>query len=270
MADKEILISKLLEPGAMFMVTDAVKDNLYPPGSIGFVSHINGIDDSYQDIAKLHAIMIRKGKGGKNRVMNATLFCPVFYVDHEGFNKLLPEDGGSKKGYVHIERHMSSAMDMMELSPMMFIGYAVALSRRIKFMSDQCKHRRWPEKKSHPVNVMRQLSGYFEEEPESLLEKYGSQEFRIDFVEKARRMTSSLIRMQMQLDMTGADVEVNAAEFLVFTNKGEFIPKDAKDKKNEYKFTDDDAMLKHTLSYYKKLRSNIEVLLKSKKNKKNS
>lgn len=270
MADKEILISKLLEPGAMFMVTDAVKDNMFPPGSIGFISYINGIDDSYQDIAKIHAIMIRKGKGGKDRVMKATLFSPIFYVDHKGFDKLLPEDGGNKKGYVHIERHMSATIDMMELSPMMFIGYAVALSTRIKFMSDQCKHRRWPEKKSHPVNVLRQLSGYFEEDPEILLEKHGSEAFRIDFVEKARRMVSSLIRMQIQLDMTRADAEVNAAEFLVFTNKGEFIPKDAKDKENEYKFTDDDAMLRRTLAHHKKLHSNIEVLLKNKKNKKNS
>jgi len=270
MADKEILTSNLLEPGAMFVVTDAVKDNMVPPGSLGFISYISGLDDSYQDIAKIDAVMIRKGKGGKNRVMNAALFSPIFYVDHKGFNKLLPEDGGSKKGYVHIERHMSATVDIMALSPMAFIGYAVALSKRIKFMSDQCKHKRWPEKKSHPVNVLRQLPGYFEEDPEVLLEKHASETFRVDFIEKARRMVSTLIRMQMQLDLTRADAEVNAAEFLVFTNKGEFIPKDSKDKENEYKFTDDDAMLKRTLAHYKKLHNNIEILFKDKKDKKNS
>jgi len=266
MADKEILTSKLLEPGAMFTVTDAVKDNSFPPGSLGFVSFINGVDDSFQDIARVSAVMIRKGKTGKPRVLNTTLHIPIFYVDHKGFNKLLPEDG-VRKCYVHIERHMGTAMDLMEMSPLMFIGYAVALSRRIKHMSDQCKHRKWPETKGHPVNVLRQVSGHFEEDPEGFTEKYSGGQFRLDFVNSSRRMVSALIRMQIQLDLSRALAEINAAEFLIFTNKGEFIPEDSKDKENEYKFTDDDAMLKRTLSYHKKLRSNIDTLFKNKKNK---
>jgi len=266
MADKEILTSKLLEPGAMFIVTDAVKDNAFPPGSLGFVSYINGIDDSYQDIARMNTVMIRKGKTGKARILKTVLHVPIFYVDHKGFNKLLPEDG-VRKCYVHIERHMSTAMDLMDMPPLMFLGYAVALSRRIKHMSDQCKHRKWPEAKNHPVNVLRQMSGYFEEDPESLMEKYATEPFRLEFVNNARRMVSSLIRMQIQLDMSRASTEINAVEFLIFTNKGEFIPEDSKDKENEYKFTDDDAMLRRTLSFHKKLRSNIETLFKNKKNK---
>jgi hypothetical protein len=266
MADKEILTSKLLEPGAIFTVTDAVKDSSFPPGSLGFVSFISGIDDSFQDIARVSVVMIRKGKTGKARVLNTTLHVPIFYVDHKGFNKLLPEDG-VRKCYVHIERHMAPAMDLMEIPPLMFLGYAVALSRRIKHMSDQCRHKKWPEAKGHPINIMRQLSGYFEEDPDGLIEKYATAPFRLDFMNKARYMVSSLIRMQIQLDMSRASAEINAAEFLVFTNKGEFIPEDAKEKENEYKFTDDDAMLKRTLSFHKKLRSNIETLFKNKKNK---
>ncbi len=266
MTDKDILTSKLLEPGALFTVTDSVKDTVFPAGSLGFISSINGTDDSYQNIAKVSAIMIRKGKTGKARILNSSLFIPIFYVNHKGFDKLLPEEG-SKKCYVHIERYMSATVDIMKLSPLMFLGYAAALSRQIKCMSDQCRHRKWPEAKSHPVNIMRQLPGNFEGDPEPFMEKYSAKEFMDNFVNSARRMVSSLIRMQIQLDITRADAEINAAEFLVFTNKGEFIPKDAEDKKNEYKFTDDDAMLKRNLAHYKKLRSNIETLFKSKKNK---
>ena len=266
MADKEILTSKLLEPGAMFTVTDAVKDSSFPPGSLGFVAYINGIDDSYQDIARMNTVMIRKGKTGKARILKTVLHVPIFYVDHEGFNKLLPEDG-QRKCYVHIERHMSPTMNLMEIAPLMFLGYAVALSRRVKHMSDQCKHRKWPETKSHPINVMRQLPGYFEEDPDGLIEKYSTEPFRVNFINSARHMVSSLIRMQIQLDLSRASTEINAAEFLIFTNKGEFIPADAEDKKNEYKFTSDDAMLKRTLAFHKKLRSNIEMLFKNKKNK---
>lgn len=266
MADKEFLTSKLLEPGAMFKVTDTIKDTVYQPGSLGFISFIIGIDDSYQNLAKIRAITVRKGKGGKDRIMSSNLFIPIFYVDHEGFKKLLPGEG-SKKGYIQIKRHIPMAVNVMTLDSLSFVGQAVALSQRIRHMSEQCRHKKWPEGKNHPVNAMRRLPDYFEEDPPALLEKFSSDGFRESFILEARRMSSSLVRMQIQLDMTRADVEINAAEFLIFTNKGEFIPKDAKEKENEYKFTDDDAMLKRTLGYHKKLRVDIEKLFKNKKNK---
>ena len=265
MPDKEILISKLLEPGAMFKITDAVKDTAFQSGSLGFVSYIVGVDDSYQDLAKISVVIIRKGKGGKDRIQNSTIYSPIFYVDHKGFNKLLPEEG-SKKGYVQIERDIPIATDVMVVNPMVFIGYGVALSKQIRYMSSRCKHKKWPEAKSHPINVMRHLPDYFEEDTAILIEKYSTNKFRSDFIVEIRRMASSLVRVQIELDRDRADTEINAAEFLVFTNKGEFLPKDAKDKKNEYKFTDDDAMLKRTLAYHKKIRSDIEVLFKNKKN----
>jgi len=268
MSDKEILSSRLLEPCSMFKVTDAVKDTLFPPGTLGFISFVRGTDDSYQNLAKVSAIMIRKGKSGKQRILNGSLFLPIFHIDHEGFNKLMPDEG-SKKGYVQIEPDLPPTVDLMALSPMAFLGYAVALSKRIKFMSEKCRHKKWPEAKSHPVNILKRMPDCFEENPEGYTQEYSKAEFRDSFVKEARRMASSLTRVQIQLDSVRADVEINAAEFLLFTNKGEFIPKDAEDKKNEYKFTDDNAMLKRTLSSYKKLGGNIEALLKSKK-KKNS
>ena len=80
-------------------------------------------------------------------------------------------------------------------------------------------------------------------------------------------MASSLVRMQIQLDITRADAEMNAAEFLLYTNKGEFIPKDAEDKTNEYKFTEDNEMLECTVKHYKSLRKSISDLYESKKKK---
>ena len=267
MSNKEILLSRLLEPGTMFTITDAVKDGVFPPGSLGFVCHIKGIDDSYQDLARVLAIMIRKGKSGKDRVVHTTLFVPIFYVDHKGFDKLLPEEG-NKKCYVHIARELPLATDIMQLTPMAFLGQAAALSKWIRHMSDQCKHKKWPEAKSHPVNIMKRLPDIFEEDPEEFVSKYTTDEFKESFTREARRMTSSLVRMQIQLDMKRADTEINAAEFLIFTNNGEFIPDDAKDKENEYKFADDDSILKRTLAYHKKIRKDVEVLFKNKKIKK--
>lgn len=266
MVGKEILASNLLEPGAMFKVTDATKDTTISPGSLGFVSYVIGIDESYQDVAKTSTVIVRRGRTGKPRLMPTTLYVPVFYVNHKGFDKLLPKSG-SRKYYAHIERVLPMAVDTLELDPLEFLGYAVATSRRIKHMSDKCKHRRWPESKSHPVNIFRQLSDVFEENPAAQMEKLATKEYRTDFAIKSKEMISSLIRVHIQLDMRLVNAEVNASEFLLFANKGEFIPDDAEDKTNEYKFTDDNAMLKHTVSYYKKLHSDIAELYESKKKK---
>lgn len=267
MASKEILTSKLLEPGTKFIVTDAVKDNSLLPGSLGFVSFTRGIDESYQDIGQTSVVIIRTGKTGKPRIMTTTICTPVFYVDHEGFDRLLPSPG-TKKYYMHIERDLLLATDIRRLTPLEFLGYSVAVSKQIKHMSDQCQHKKWPEAKSHPINVLKRMPEYFEDDSDALLEKYSAEEFRDNFITEARRMLSSLIRVQIQLDLNRADVEVNAAEFLLFANRGEFIPKDAEDKTNEYEFTDDNAMLKRTIKYHQELRANIQTLFENKRKKK--
>ena len=252
----EMLSSGLLEPGAMFCVTDRVKDNTFSPGSLGFVSFIKGLDESYQNVAKIRCVMIRRGKGGKPRLMNATICVPVFNVEHENFPKLMPEPG-ARKYYMDIERYLPLATEVMEMKPLYFMGYAVALAKRIKHMSDQCKHKKWPEAKSNPINVLKKLPDYFEDDPDTYLEKYANAAFRDRFIEVSRKMVSSLIRMHLQLDITRADVELNAAEFLLFTNKGEFIPKDAEDKTNEYQFTDDNDMLQRTVDFHDRLRKDV-------------
>jgi len=267
MADKEILTSNLLEAGAKFIVTDAVKDKTLLPGSVGFISFTRGVDESYQNLSKTSVIIIRTGKGGKSRIMSATICNPVFFVDDKSFIKLMPESG-TKKNYVHIERDLPMSFNVRNLPPLEFLGFAVAIARRIKHMSDQCKHKKWPEAKDHPINMMKRLPDYFEEDPESFLAKYSQPEFIEEFILEARRMVSSLIRVQIQLDMTRANVEANAAEFLLFANIGEFIPKDAEDKTNEYKFTDDFAMLTRTVKYHQELHRDIKKLYENKKKKK--
>lgn len=262
--NKEILLSNLLEPGTMFKVTDDFKDNTFSPGSIGFISFVNGVDESYQDVAKVLVVITRRGKGGKSRLMSANICIPIFTVDHKGFRKLLP-DNGARKYFMHIEQHAPFAIDVMSLTPLAFLGYGTAISKRIKHMSDQCRHRKWPESKSNPINVLKRLPDYFEEDPEGMLAKYANDDFRETFIAEARRLTSSLVRVHLQLEIIRTKTELNAAEFLAFTNKGEFIPKDAEDKVNEYEFTNDNALLKRTVAFYTKMRDEIQKLYDNKK-----
>jgi hypothetical protein len=263
---KKILESSLLEPGAMFIVNDIIKDNTFSPGSLGFISFVRGLDDSYQNVAKLLTIMIRRGKSGKARIMNATLCVPVFNMDHEGFIKIMPQEG-NRKYFMHIDRYKPLAFDIMKLRPLEFLGYAVAMAKRIKHMSDQCKHRKWPEAKSNPINVLKRMPDYFEEDPDGYLDKYGNSDFRQTFLMESRQMMSSLVRMHLQLDITRAETELNAAEFLLFTNEGEFIPKGTKDTTNEYRFTEDKSLLDRTIVFHKHLKDDIKKLYTNKKKK---
>jgi len=249
----------------MFQVTNKFKDNTLSPGSLGFVSFIRGVDESYQDVAKVVSIIIRRGKTGKARLMYVDLYVPIFTVDHKGFRKLLPESG-ARRYFTYTERYSPIAGDIMKLNGLEFLGYATAMSKRIKYMSDQCKHRKWPEAKSNPINVLKRLPEHFEDNPvEVMLEKYANQSFRKGFVEEIRRLTSSLVRVHLQLEIIKAKTELNAAEFLLFTNRGEFISKDAEDKTNEYEFTKDNDMLERTIDFYSKVKDKIQKLYDGKK-----
>ena len=121
-----ILTSALLEPGAMFKVTDAIKDTVIPPGSLGFISLIRGTDDPYQNLAKVSVVLVRKGKGGKDRLLDYSIFVPVFYIDHKGFNKLLPAEG-TRKGYVQIQRHTPMGVNISTMTELLFVGYLLNL-----------------------------------------------------------------------------------------------------------------------------------------------
>lgn len=262
----DFLKSNLLEPGAMFMVTEKGKDNTFSAGSTGFISAIRSLDEPYQNVAKISVIMTRRGKGGKMRLMPAVISTPVFYVDHKNFDKLLPQDG-AKKYFLHIERAGSRERSVFAMDGIDFLGFAVAMARRMKHLSDQCRHKKWPSSKSNPLNILKRMPENFEGNPDAYLEKYTGDAFRANFVKEFRKMSTLLVRMHLQLDRTRAEIETNAAEFLLFTNTGEFIPSDAEDKKNEYVFTDDNKILEKTIAVHKHLKEGIEKLYNNKKKK---
>jgi len=66
------------------------------------------------------------------------------------------------------------------------------------------------------------------------------------------------------MDLNRANTEVNAADFLLFTNRGEFLPYDSGDKTNEYQFMDDNKILENTLEHYQRVRDTLKTLYKAK------
>lgn len=263
--DKDkILQSNLLEAGAKFVVTDRFKDNTFPPGTLGFICQIRGIDDNYQNLAKVSAMIVRRGKGGKPRLDLNNVSIPVFMVDNENFNKILPIED-SRKYFFHIEREANPISDVRLIDSLDFVGWAAAMAHRVKKMSDNCRHKKWPEDKANPVRRVMSMRDFFHEHPEKCLEEFGRMDFRLEFIDTLRRMSSSMARIHLMFDISKVDCEINAAEFLEFTNKGEFIPKDAEDKTNEYKFTDDNKLLERSVDYYHEIKEEIQKLYNEKK-----
>lgn len=264
----KILQSNLLEAGAKFVVTDRLKDNTFPPGTLGFICQVKGIDENYQNLAKVSTIIVRRGKGGKPRLDFSNVLIPVFMVEGESFAKILPGED-SRKYFFHIEREADPINDVRAVESLDFIGWAWAMAHRIKKMSDSCRHKRWPEDKADPIRrMLNNVGDRFNESSEKCLDEFGHIDFRLEFVDALRRMSSSMARIHLMFDTTKVDCEINAAEFLEFTNKGEFIPKDAEDKTNEYKFTDDDKLLERSVDYYREIREEIQKLYNEKKKSK--
>ena len=265
-SNKEVLQSCLFEAGAKFSVSEIVKDNTLGPGSLGFVSYVEGLDESYQNLAKVLVTIVRRGKSGKERLNVNTIYVPIFHFESENFAKLMPDS--TRKYYVHIEREIPSAYSVMDLSDVDFVGWASAMVLRLKKMNESCRHKKWPEDKGNPLNQMKRALDHFDEDPESNMQKLASPEFRIAFTDECRRKESAMVKMQLDFDLKKLEAELNAAEFLLFTNKGEFIPEDAEDKTNEYEFTKDNDFLERSVAYYTKIRDKVVKLSEAKRQKK--
>jgi hypothetical protein len=264
--NKEVLQSYLFEAGAKFTAVDRVKDGTFGPGSLGFISYVKSLDDNYQNLAKVVVVITRRGKGGKGRLGVHTLYLPVFVFENENFAKLMPDS--NRKYYIHIERETDPIMSIADMDALDFLGWATAMVIKLKKMSESCRHKKWPEDKSNPLNRINRLYQHFEEDPDGHLVEYDNEDFRDNFIAECRRMNSAMARIHLQFDLKKVELELNAAEFLEYTNKGEFIPEDAEDKKNEYEFTDDDKLLTRSVKHYGSIKDEIQKLYDDKQTKK--
>lgn len=260
----EFLQSNIFDSGTKFTISDKVKNSSHIPGSMGFIAHLSGLDDSYQNVANISAILIRKGKTGKERLEFCRLKIPIFVVDGENFAKILPTIE-SRRNFVHIDKETNQYVNLMETTSLDFIGWGTAMANKLKLMSSRCKHSKWPSSNKDPINKLLRLPEYFSEDPAINLEFYTNPEVRTIFLNEVRSLYYSMVRIHLDLDESKVTCEINAAEFLEYTNKGKFLEK--KNAKNEYKFTKDNALLERTIKYYKDVKKDISRLraIKSKK-----
>lgn len=257
----ELLQSGILDAGTKFMISNKIKNPSLIPGSIGFMSSLCGLDDSYQNVVSINTVLIRKGKTGKERIETCRLKIPVFTFDSEKFVKILPTIE-NRRNFVYIDKEKNQHSNLMEVTSLNFLGWSVAMAHRLRLMSSKCKHSKWPSSNKNPVNKIHRLPDFFEEDPEGHLNFYNNLEIRESFITEARSMYSSMVKIHLDMDESKVKCELNASEFLEFTNKGKFLEK--KGAKNEYKFTDDNGLIERTIKYYKATRKEINKLHKTK------
>ena len=257
----ELLQSGILNTGTKFTISDRVKNPTHIPGTVGFISYFGRLDDSYQNVINVTVVLIRKGKTGKDRIEFSRLEIPIFTFDSEAFSKIMPTTE-NRKDFVYIEEEGNQYENLMDVSPLDFAGWATAMASKLKQMSVKCKHSKWPSENKNPINKILRLPDYFPEDPPVYLESHSNEEFRELFLGNARSMYSSMVKIHLDSDRSKVKCELNASEFLEFTNKGKFLEK--KNTKNEYKFTDDDALIERTIKYYNTVKKDIDKLCKTK------
>lgn len=257
----EFLQSGILDTGTKFTISDRIKNPTLIPGSIGFMSYLRGLDDSYQNVANMNAVLIRKGKTGKERVEFCNLGIPIFTFQDKNFSKILPTIE-NRRSFVYIDKEEGQYNNLMEVTPLDFIGWATAMAGKLNLMSNKCKHSKWPTASKNPINKILRIVDYFPEDPPEHLNFFGSTEFRSSFLNEARSMYSMMVKIYLEMDGLKAKCELNASEFLEFTNEGKFLEK--QNAKNEYKFTNDNALLERTTKYYKTVKKEIDELCMTK------
>lgn len=264
---KDFLIKTPLRTGTKFVVSDDVRDNVYGPGSTGFISYTRSLDDNYQNIARVVAVMTRRGKGGKPRMDTPTLFLPIFFIrKNEVFMKVMPDS--SRKYFIIPKRMEEGPVSVMECDPLDFLGWSLSQSMRLRNMLENCRHGRWPGSGGNPLNAVLRMAERFEGESDKYLSEFTAPGFRTAFITAMREFDSSMVRIKMEFELRAVKVRHNAAEFLAYTNRGDFL-KDSGDgpTENEYKFTEDQKALDVNFKLLDKQKKEAEKVIKSKKTK---
>jgi hypothetical protein len=157
-----VLRSQIFQPGSKFIVTNETKDNAYGPGTTGFISYILGQDVDYPNVFTFASTIIRRGKGGKERIDVVELSTPVFNLDSKKLHDSMPDK--ERKNYVHIEPKLlpSNVIDLSrtEESKLEYLGWANAYASYVEKLTtiSDTNVKVWPKEKDHIVNTISSLN----------------------------------------------------------------------------------------------------------------
>jgi hypothetical protein len=264
----KFIYPSLPEPGSSFIINGFVKDSSYGIGSKGYVSFITYTHETYQNIAKIVAMMIRRGKGGKPRLEKMELCVPIFvyFENEENFRKIMPNVSDMRNySSIEIEETHNEPTDLLSVPTIEFIGWSSAVITALNHAASKAKYGTWPEDQAHPLNRFRRLPEVYSDDYARFDEVYENKNNRAFVIEQIRQVDASLFKIKMGYRLKMLDIIMNAAEFLVYVNKGEFIPPEQEDKTNEFRFTENQTLLDENLKYHKEAHKDLYRICSEKK-----
>jgi hypothetical protein len=220
MSELKMLKSKIMVPGTKFVISEDTEDGSFGPGTTGVISYVKGHDQDFPNVYFLRAVIVRRGKGGKNRLEQADLSTPIFDTGKKGMSKVLPEN--KRKYFVRIEPEVLPCVRVEDLERYDFLGWAFATTLFLQKLAGHAKHYRvWPESGDHILNKMKLLDDYYTEDPDYVEESMTSQEIRREFLSILRPLQSTLALSTLIYMGRVSSLEKQAAEVLYHNHSKE-------------------------------------------------
>ena len=191
-------LSNIVRPGIMFQVIKPTKDNIFGPGTTGFITYVKGQDQDFPNVVFYKVIITRRGKGGKMRLESDEISIPIFLPKCRNLKSILPKI--DRKHFVFIDVSLSlMPKNILEFDNHSFLGWALSWGCFLdKLHTRVRKVKWWPDDPSCTLNIIKTLSNRFMEDPSYTLENYTSQEFRTNVVTKIRHFESILSRCAIE------------------------------------------------------------------------
>lgn len=212
--------TNILPVGSKFIVRETIKNNSVLPGTCGFFSFVNS-QISYA-VSEICVVIIRRGKGGKDRVDITYPCVPVVYINNEDFIReyVRPKDINY---VVDLEKVDLEYNNILDVSPIEFIGWAMSFSLLLDRLSTRYNFKSlWPTRKSYVLNYL--LSLDYNNNPTKVNYKYSDEEYRRRVVNEIRRMSSILTRPYISSTNVVYGKLCQSIERIVSTNK--YLPAD--------------------------------------------
>lgn len=205
---QEEIRNQILKPGTPFVVADNVKEHTFGPGTLGFISqYLNSGKTNL--IVQLNAIIVRRGKGGKNRLNYNQLYTPIYLMDNVSFLEQLPLD---MKYYVFIEKLIGSG-NIAKLDPLAFLGWCSAYGIYLQNIAKYSKHGiKWPEDKSDPLHKAINMLNIWEHNPQRALERYTTIEMRGKIVNALRTKEAEMVKCGLSYKYFISNIREKALE----------------------------------------------------------
>lgn len=245
MSTKTPLSSNILSTGNKFVITEKTTDGVFKPGTVGIVSYVKGIDTECSNVAYFTAIILKRGKTGKQRIDLEQISTPIFSFEKMGLSTVMPDK--KRKRYLYMEPMPQAHHSIQSMSNLNYLGWALSWSCYLNQLAKCTKpFRIWPKKNNDIMNRILNIAIHWHEDRDSTIDMFCSIEKRKNFVEKMRMMEATLFNCSLLYMLKIAECEVKASEYLIHNN----------DKIK----TCDKEMLNSTYLFFKEKHTNLKEL----------